>query len=99
MIVAIVVTELHLPSARSLKDKRRVVASLVERLHQRHRVSVAQVGQLEAHQRAELGIAVVGIDADTVHHVLAEVRRMVEDDTIGEAWVTRWDESLLEEGT
>lgn len=99
MIVAIVVTELHLPSARSLKDKRRVVAGLVERLHQRHRVSVAQVGQLEAHQRAEIGIAVVGIDADTVEHVLAQVRRQVEDDTVGEAWVTRWDESLLEEGT
>lgn len=97
MIVGVVVVELHLPEARSLKDKRRVVASLVERLHGRFRVSVAQVGHLELRQRAEIGIAAVGIDETTVRRVLDEARRQVEEDLVGAAWITRWDEQMLEE--
>lgn len=97
MIVGIVVVELHLPGARSLKDKRRVIAGLVERLHQRHRLSVAQVGHLDLHQRAELGLAAVGIDDTTVSRVLDDVRAQIESDTVGEAWITRWDEQRLEE--
>ena len=54
MIVGISVFELHLPSSRSLKDKRRVVKSLVERIHQRFRVSVAETGFHDLHQRSEI---------------------------------------------
>jgi uncharacterized protein YlxP (DUF503 family) len=96
MVVGIVVVELHLPAAQSLKDKRRIVNSLVERVFSKHRVSVAQVGHLELHQRAELGLAAVGIDGEAVERVLDATRRLFEDDLVGEAWVTRWDQQMLE---
>jgi uncharacterized protein YlxP (DUF503 family) len=96
MVVGIVVVELHLPAAQSLKDKRRIVNSLVERVFSKHRVSVAQVGHLELHQRAELGLAAVGIDGEAVERVLDATRRLFEDDLVGEAWVTRWDQPMLE---
>ena len=41
MIVGLGVLELHLPYARDLKSKRRVVKSLVDRLHARFRISAA----------------------------------------------------------
>ncbi len=96
MVVGIVVVELHLPAAQSLKDKRRIVNSLVERVFSKHRVSIAQVGHLGLHQRAELGLAAVGIDGEAVERVLDATRRLFEDDLVGEAWVTRWDQQTLE---
>lgn len=96
MVVGIVVVELHLPAAQSLKDKRRIVNSLVERVFSKHRVSIAQVGHLDLHQRAELGLAAVGIDGEAVERVLDATRRLFDDDLVGEAWVTRWDQQTLE---
>lgn len=96
MVVGIVVVELHLPAAQSLKDKRRVINSLVERVFSKHRVSIAQVGHLDLHQRAELGLAAVAIDGESVEHLLDATRRMFEDQLLGEAWVTRWDQQILE---
>ena len=59
MIVGVTVFELHLPASRSLKDKRRVVKSLIDRVHQRYRLSVAETGFHDLHQRAEIAVAAV----------------------------------------
>ena len=57
MVVAIAVAELHIPAARGLKEKRKVVKSLIDRLTHRYRISIAEtVRQLvRAGLRAELG--------------------------------------------
>jgi uncharacterized protein YlxP (DUF503 family) len=58
--VGVLTFELHLPGARSLKDKRQIVRSLKERLRSRHNVAVSE---LEEHadlwQRATLAIVSV----------------------------------------
>jgi len=95
MVVGISVLELHLPQARSLKDKRRVVKSLIERLHARHRVSIAETGFNDLHQRAEIGIALVATSASEVEKLLESLRR--EADAEPEAVVTRWEPQILEE--
>jgi uncharacterized protein YlxP (DUF503 family) len=94
MVVGISVLELHLPQARSLKDKRRVVKSLIERFYQRHRVSVAETGFHDLHQRAEIGVAVVSNSEGEVDRLLADLRR--EADAELEAVVTRWEPQILE---
>jgi uncharacterized protein YlxP (DUF503 family) len=95
MVVGFVALELHLPSSRSLKEKRRVVKSLVERLHQRHRVSVAETAHHDLLQRAEIGIAAVASDAALVERLFDELRAVADAES--EAVVTRWDVQLLEE--
>lgn len=95
MIVGISVFELHLPSSRSLKDKRRVVKSLVDRIHQRFRVSVAETGFHDLHQRAEIAMAVVAAGGESeMDHLMEEVRNLVESEP--EAFLTRWDPEILE---
>ncbi|MCI0405238.1 MAG: DUF503 domain-containing protein [candidate division Zixibacteria bacterium] len=42
MIFAVAVADLHIPAARNLKDKRRVVKGLVDRIHHRYRVSIIE---------------------------------------------------------
>lgn len=96
MVVGIVACELHLPSARSLKDKRRVVKSLIERIHHRHRVSVAETAYHDLHQRSEIGIAVVGKTDHEVEELLENIYHLVENEM--EAVVTQWNPQILEEG-
>lgn len=70
--------ELHIPQARSLKDKRHVVKSIVDGVRVRFNVSVAELDHLDAHQRSTLGVACVANDSAHVHRVLEAVRAAVE---------------------
>ena len=94
MIVGVSSFELHLPSSRSLKDKRRIVKSLVDRLYQRYRVSVAETGFHDLHQRAEITVAVVTNGEGEMENVMAEMRSLVEREP--EAFLTHWDPQILE---
>jgi uncharacterized protein len=95
VIVAIAVLELHLPHARSLKEKRQVVKSMIERMHSRYRVSVAETAYHDLHQRAEIGLAAVGQSAGELERILAELRGLAEAEP--QAMVTKWEPQLLEE--
>jgi uncharacterized protein len=68
---------LRVPDARSLKDKRRGVSSVKERLRARHDVSVAEVGFLEDHQRAVLAVAMTGNDPQHLRSALDGIRGQV----------------------
>ncbi len=67
---------LHIPSARSLKDRRRVVRSFKDRAVSKLRASVAEVGALDKYQRAVLAVAVVSNDAGRVDELLASAANM-----------------------
>lgn len=69
MIVGLVTWELHLSGCQSLKDKRRVLKSLKDRLHRTLNVSVAETAHHDLWQRAEVSCCVVAVDrrhADSV---------------------------------
>ena len=59
--------------AMSLKDKRRVVLSLKDRIAHAHNVSVAEVGALDEHRRSIIGIAMVANDARYVEGGLSKL--------------------------
>lgn len=71
MVVAVRTWDLHLAGCQSLKDKRRVVKSLKDRLHQRFNVSAAEVAHQDAWQRAALACSVVTTDRRHAEEVLA----------------------------
>ncbi len=74
MFVGVARLVLQIPGARSLKDRRRVVKSLKDRLRARLPVTVAEVGDVERYQLATLGVAVVSGDSDRCREVLGRVR-------------------------
>jgi uncharacterized protein YlxP (DUF503 family) len=90
MFVGIVRIELHIPAARSLKDKRSVIQGLKERIRQRVRASVAEVDHQDLWQRAALGVAVVSGERHQVDEQLQAVRSLV-DATHG-AELLDWEE-------
>jgi uncharacterized protein len=94
MIVGVVSFELHLPLCRSLKDKRRIVKSLIDRVFQRYRVSIAETRFHDLHQRAEISIAVVTVKETEMEKMMDHVRDLVESQP--EVYLTRWEPQLLE---
>ncbi len=78
MLVAGCSWDLSLPECLSLKDKRRVVKSLKDRLRKRFNVSVAETDHQDAWGRAELSIALVASDGRYAESVLSKVDRMLE---------------------
>jgi uncharacterized protein YlxP (DUF503 family) len=76
MFVGVLRLTLHIPGARSLKDKRSVVRSFKERAQSRLKVSIAEVGLLDHPQRAAFGVAVVSGSSTVCDQVLASVASM-----------------------
>ena len=73
MTVGVLQLELSVPDAFSLKDKRRVVKSLKDRIAHGHNVSVAEVGALDEHRRAIVAIAMVSNDSRYVEGALSKL--------------------------
>lgn len=76
MFVGVLRLVLQIPGARSLKDRRRVVRSFKDRVQSRLRLSVAEVGALDEHQRAIIGVACVSGDAARVDELLSSAASM-----------------------
>lgn len=77
-MVGVARLELYLPACRSLKEKRSVIKSLIQRLRGKFNVSVAEVAYLEQWQRSELVIAAVANDMSFLQKELDAAVRLVE---------------------
>ena len=73
MVIGVLQVQLTIDWAQSLKDKRRVVSSIKDRLHREHQVSVAEVGMPDCHRTAILGVAVASNNAARCQSVLDHV--------------------------
>jgi uncharacterized protein len=73
MTIGVLQLELSIGDAMSLKDKRRVVLSLKDRISNSHNVSIAEVGALDEHRRSILGIAMVANDRGYVEGGLSKL--------------------------
>jgi uncharacterized protein YlxP (DUF503 family) len=69
--------ELHLPQSRSLKARRAVLRPVLDGLRSRFRVSVAEVGPQDLHQRAAVGVAIVSEQAEQCVKIADEIARFV----------------------
>ncbi len=77
MHVAVVQLELHIPTSRSLKEKRAALRPIVEGIRHRFLISVAEVGYQDKWQRALVGMAVVSDSYSHAAEVVDAVERWV----------------------
>lgn len=78
MVVGVGTLELFIPEAQSLKDKRGVVRSVVQRVQNQFHISVAEVDSLDLLQKATIGFAVVSNDSRLANSILDKVVDAVE---------------------
>jgi uncharacterized protein YlxP (DUF503 family) len=78
MFVGVLRLTFHVPNARSLKDKRRIVLKFRDRVRARFDVSIAEVAEQDRLQRAVFGVTLVSSDAAVCDSVLEQVARAAE---------------------
>ena len=77
MVVGVLQLRLVLRESRSLKDKRRIVRSLRDRLRRSFNVSVAEVDSLDMLQSAVLAVGQVSSDSRYVRGALQQALNVV----------------------
>lgn len=73
MVVGMCRIVLSIPGNTSLKGKRKVVRSILDRVRVRYHAASAEVDLLDVHDRAVLGIAVVSNDRTHAQSMLDQI--------------------------
>lgn len=102
MIIAACRLTLHLSGNRTLKGKRQIVKRICERVRSRFHVSIGEVDELERHQQACLGIALVGNDPRVLQSVLDRILQSIDQMQLALVFdrqieFIQYDRSLLDE--
>jgi uncharacterized protein YlxP (DUF503 family) len=79
LVVGVARFALRLAACRSLKEKRRVVRRVRDRLRARHNVAVAEIGEQDEPRKVVMALAVVGSDGRTVEASLRSILDSIED--------------------
>jgi uncharacterized protein YlxP (DUF503 family) len=79
MVVGTGLITLRLHDCRSLKAKRKVIKSMINRLRNNFNASVAEVGSNDIYQKAEIGFSLVGNDAALINSKIDKIFNLAED--------------------
>jgi uncharacterized protein YlxP (DUF503 family) len=79
MVIGVCRVTLYLPASHSLKDKRQVVRSLLERVQHRFHLAVAEVDDQDRWQVATLGLVCVSSSASIVDEILTHALAYIEE--------------------
>ena len=91
MIVGSLKVRLLIREARSLKDKRQVVRSILDRLRNEFNVSAAEVDSLDDYRTAVLGFAMVGWETKAVRDALQKIAEALRHHPIAEFVASEFD--------
>jgi hypothetical protein len=81
MVIGICRLELMIRENHSLKEKRRIVKQIVDRVKHRFNVSIAEVGSNDLWQSAELGLCMVSNDRRFTNQALDKIVDFIESFT------------------
>jgi len=77
-VVQAVKITLYAPQAHSLKDKRQILRSLTDQVKHRFNVSIAELEDMDLHQKLVIGIACISNSGQQVSRSLDEVVHYIE---------------------
>ncbi|MEA3279554.1 MAG: DUF503 domain-containing protein [Thermodesulfobacteriota bacterium] len=93
MVIGSGLITFRLHGCRSLKEKRKIVKSIISFLRNNYNASVAEVGLNDVHQRAMVGLALVGNDKMVVNSKLDKIFNKV--DSLGIAEIIDTDMEIM----
>ena len=77
MFIGALKVELYMPQCSSLKEKRQVIKSIIDRTRRRHNVAIAEIGKQDLWQVGSLGITCVSNSEHAVREKLNHVDRSI----------------------
>lgn len=81
MVIGVLRVELRLPASHGLKDKRRLVKSLLDRLHNQYNVAAAEIDAQDNFRHAHLAVACVSSEQRHANRILSNAMATVERET------------------
>ena len=84
MVIGYLELDIHFPHARSLKDKRKELNGLKDRIRQKHNVALAELDFQDVWQRTKIGVVTLNNHQTVVEQVLARIRSDVFEHVNGE---------------
>jgi uncharacterized protein YlxP (DUF503 family) len=79
MIIGLLTLDLHIPESHSLKSKRLVIKSLIDRIKNKFNVSVAEVDANDLWQRSVIGIALVANETQIINKVFEKIKNLISN--------------------
>ena len=73
MHVGILTLDIRLPGCGNLKEKRHRLKGVIERVRMKFNVSASEIGRQDAHQDAQVGIAMVSAEKLIIEKVFSKV--------------------------
>jgi len=80
MVVGILTVELSLGDIFSLKEKRQIIKSIIDRIKNRYNVSIAEVDMQDVKRRAVIGMACVSNSSKLIDRQLDLILNLLESD-------------------
>ena len=74
------IIKLRLFQVDSLKDKRQIVKSIIERLRGRYNISISELGGHELYNYSEIGVACISNDAAVIDSIFNGVINFIDND-------------------
>ncbi len=73
MHIGVCTLHLRIPESRSLKEKRRAIKSIKDKIRNKFNVSIAEIDRMDEWQWATLGVACVSNDARFTNSILSNI--------------------------
>jgi len=93
MYIGVLRVSLYISEPQSLKDKRRIVKSLIERLKNKFNLAAAEIGSLDSWNNCELGIVCVSNEAAHSDRMLASAISFIE--SMGTVEIARVETEII----
>ena len=79
MVVGVATVRFRIHECHSLKEKRKIVKSMITRLRNAFNASIAEVASNDVYQKLEIGVALVGNDHQVINAKMDKLLDMAED--------------------
>lgn len=77
-VIGVRIIDLYLPTTQSLKDKRRIIKSMTQRVRSRFNISISELDYQDHWGKARLGMAIITTEQAYAQKVLEAASRIIE---------------------
>lgn len=84
MIIGLLTVEIYIPYSHSLKEKRKTLNRIKDRLKKKYNIAFAELEYLNKWQRSRIGLVTLNAQKRMVEKILLKIMREIEDHVEGE---------------
>lgn len=82
MPVKSIIINLYLPLSKSLKNKRSIIKSIIQKAHNKFNVSISEIDNYDKWKNATIGISIIANEMPYIEKQLSEIINFIESDYI-----------------